>query len=334
MRVETPVKISVVVMPRSEAIGRKRKKESGVFMRIVSLLPSATEMLCGLGFRESLVGVTHECDYPRDVAEIPKVTRTRIPREATSGEIDQLVRQQLQTELALYSLDMEVLEQARPDLLVTQAVCDVCAVAESEVSAAARSLAGRPQVINLEPASLEEVFQCILRLGQATDREQQAESYVRQLRERVDVVRRRTETIDHRPTVLLLEWIDPPFSAGHWSPELVAWAGGKEILGVAGQRSVTTPWEKIVEANPEVMVIACCGYDVQRTMADLPILRAYPGWEQLKCVREGRVYLMDGSAYFSRPGPRLVDSLEILANALHPEVHPLPTGLPRGIVAV
>jgi iron complex transport system substrate-binding protein len=333
-------------------------------MRIVSLLPSATEMLCGLGLRESLVGVTHECDYPPDVTGLPKVTRTRIPQGATSGEIDLLVRQQFKTEprhlelastesasakstpteptptestpteLALYSLDMEVLEQTRPDLLVTQAVCDVCAVAKSEVSAAASSLPGRPQVMNMEPASLEEVFQCILCLGQVTGREQRAESFVRQLRERVEVVRRRTDTIEYRPTVLLLEWIDPPFSAGHWSPELVAWAGGREVLGLAGQRSVTTPWKKIVEADPDVMVIACCGYDVQRTMADMPILQAYPGWEQLKSVREGRIYLVDGSAYFSRPGPRLVDSLEILANALHPDIHPLPAKLPRTIVPV
>ncbi len=318
-------------------------------MRIVSLLPSATEMLCGLGLRESLVGVTHECDYPPDVTGLPKVTRTRIPQGATSGEIDLLVRQQFKTEPrhselaptestptepALYSLDMEILEQTRPDLLVTQAVCDVCAVAKSEVSAAASSLPGRPQVMNMEPASLEEVFQCILRLGQVTGREQRAEGFVRQLRERVEMVRRRTDTIEYRPTVLLLEWIDPPFSAGHWSPELVAWAGGREVLGLAGQRSVTTPWEKIVETDPDVMVIACCGYDVQRTMADMPILKAYPGWEQLKSVREGRVYLVDGSAYFSRPGPRLVDSLEILANALHPEIHPLPAKLPRTIVPV
>jgi iron complex transport system substrate-binding protein len=296
-------------------------------MRIVSLLPSATEIVCGLGLRDDLVGVTHECDYPIDVSDLPKVTKTLIPHDASSVEIDGLVRQRMETEQALYSLDMPVLESLEPDLIVTQTLCDVCAVAESEVQSAVCALPGNPQVINLEPTRLADVLDCIGQVGQAAGRPAEAEKYIAQLKHRIDAVSQRSQHIKRRPSVMLLEWIDPPFCAGHWSPELVDIAGGTEAIGVAGERSVTTPWEEIVTADPEVMVIACCGFDVPRTMLDLPILRSYPNWRSLSCATNNRVYVVDGAAYFSRPGPRLVDSLEILANALHPEVHPLPDGL-------
>jgi iron complex transport system substrate-binding protein len=298
-------------------------------MRIVSLLPSATEIVCGLGLRDQLVGVTHECDFPADVVGLPKVTRTLIPHDATSNEIDTLVREQLKTQAALYSLNIPVLEELHPDLIVTQALCDVCAVAESEVKLAVRSLAGNPQVINLEPMCLADVFQCIREVGAATERTAAAETYVAQLQHRVDTIGRRSASLSEaeRPSVMLLEWIDPPFLAGHWSPELVSLAGGREVLGIVGQRSVTTSWETVVQADPEFMIIACCGFSVARTLDDLPILRSNPGWPQLRCVQSGRVHVVDGSAYFSRPGPRLVDSLEILAHALHPSLHPLPQDL-------
>jgi iron complex transport system substrate-binding protein len=305
-------------------------------MRIVSLLPSATEIVCGLGLREHLIGVTHECDYPVDVVGLPKVTQTLIPSDASSGDIDALVRERLKTQNALYSLDMPVLESLKPDLIITQALCDVCAVAESEVNAAARSLPSKPQVINLEPSCLEDVFECIAQVANAAGCKDSGQAYLDTLRSRVQVVAGQTD--QHfadgvkRPSVMLLEWIDPPFCAGHWSPELVALAGGREAIGVAGARSVTTPWDNIVTANPDVLVIACCGFTVARTMEDLPILKAYPGWQSLSCVRSDRVYVVDGSAYFSRPGPRLVDSLEILAAAMHPSVHRLPDGLPAPTV--
>lgn len=297
-------------------------------MRIVSLLSSATEIICGLGLRDQLVGVTHECDYPAGVSDLPKVTQTLIPHDATSGQIDTLVRERLRSERALYSLDMQVLQSLSPDLIVTQALCDVCAVAESEVQAAACSLPGKPRVINLEPTCLADVFECIRQVGVAAKVGDQAETYIDSLQRRVDAVAKRTESIRQRPSVMLLEWIDPPFCAGHWSPELVALAGGREAIGVASQRSVTTSWADIVAADPEVLLIACCGFGIDRTLQDVPILQASPGWHSLACVKSNRVYVVDGSAYFSRPGPRLVDSLEILANALHSEIHPLPGGLP------
>ena len=296
-------------------------------MRIVSLLPSATEIVCLLGLRKQLVGVTHECDYPVDVAGLPKVTRTLIPHDAASGEIDALVRERLATQKALYSLDMPVLERLRPDLIVTQALCDVCAVADEEVRAAACALPGQPRVVNLEPMCLREVFDCITLVGEAAGCPDEAARQVASLQERVAAVARRSEGLAHRPSVVLLEWIDPPFGCGHWSPELVRLAGGVEQVGLEGQPSRTTAWSDIVAADPEVLFVACCGFGVDRTLEDVPLLTSYPGWSSLRCVRSGEVYVVDGSAYFSRPGPRLVDSLEILAHTLHPAIHPLPSNL-------
>lgn len=302
-------------------------------MRVVSLLPSATEIICALGLEADLVGVTHECDYPTQVKALPKVTRTLIPHDASSREIDTLVREQLKTQQALYTLDLPTLESLRPDLLVTQALCDVCAVAEAEVNEAACKLPGNPRVLNLEPMSLEAVFDTLLLVGEATGTVERAEAVVEGLWSRVRNVSLRTKAIsrEERPGVVFLEWIDPPFNAGHWNPRLIDLAGGVDLVGAAGQPSRTLGWEEVVAARPEVLFIACCGFSAERALDDVPILRSQPGWSDLPAVRNGRVYLTDGSAYFSRPGPRLVESLEILAHALHPEIHPLPSGLPDAI---
>jgi iron complex transport system substrate-binding protein len=300
-------------------------------MRIVSLLPSATEIVCSLGLADQLVGVTHECDWPPAVRKLPKVTRTLIPHDATSAEIDALVRDRLASQRALYSLDMPVLQRLAPELIVTQALCDVCAVAEAEVRAAACSLPGAPRVVNLEPQRLDEVLASIPQVAQAAGVVERAPDVVAALRARIEAVVERTRRAALRPRVMVLEWIDPPFSSGHWTPELVEMAGGVEGIGRSGMPSVTTAWEDIAAWAPEAMIIACCGYSVERTLVDLPILRGRPGWAELPCVRDGRVYVVDGSAYFSRPGPRLVDSLEILAHALHPQLHPLPAGLPAAL---
>jgi iron complex transport system substrate-binding protein len=243
-------------------------------MRIVSLLPSATETICALGLADQLVGVTHECDYPPFVRDLPKVTETLIPTDASSAEIDGLVRERLDDGRALYALDLPVLESLRPDLIVTQALCDVCAVAEAEVKAAACTLPGAPRVLNLEPESLGDVFAAMRQVAEAAGVAAESEGIVRALEARVE--------------------------------EVVGWA-------------------------PEVVVIACCGFSAERTLDDLPLLRAVPGWDTVPAVRAGRVYVVDGSQYFSRPGPRLVDSLEILAHAIDRELHPLPAGLPSPI---
>ena len=287
-------------------------------MRIVSLLPSATEIVCALGLEDSLVGVTHECDYPPSVRRLPRVTRTLIPGDASSSTIDALVRERLKTEKALYSLDLPMLEGLRPDLLVTQALCDVCAVSEAEVQAAACSLPGQPRVVNLEPMTLEQVFDCIIQVGSATACDARAQEVVAALRARVAEVAARAAETSERPMVVVLEWLDPLFTCGHWTPELVRLAGGTEMIAREGGPSRTMALEELLAAAPEVLVIACCGFDIERTMLDMPAFLALPGVSDIPAVRNGRVHVIDGNAYLSRPGPRLVDSLEVLAEFFTP----------------
>ena len=295
-------------------------------LRIVSLLPSATEIVCAVGLQDYLVGVSHECDFPPGVASLPAVTRTAISKGLSSRTINENVQTLLQTEAALYHLEIEVLETLKPTLIVTQALCDVCAVSAAEVNEVSCRLPGSPRVINLEPMSLAQVFDTIVLLGSVTDRKQEAVHVVRALQARVDAVVARSAAIpeNRKPRVAMVEWIDPLFNAGHWTPELVVMAGGIDCLGNPNQPSRRIDEDALLEANPDLLFIALCGFDMQRTAQDLPLLQHLPGWADLPCVRNRRVYYTDGNAYFSRPGPRLVDSLEILAHALHPEVHPAP----------
>jgi iron complex transport system substrate-binding protein len=259
------------------------------------------------------------------------VTRTLIPTEASSADIDRLVRQRLHAGQALYALDVPALEALRPDLIVTQALCDVCAVAEDEVRAAVRTLANAPQVIDLEPKTLSDVLASIRQVATAVGVERRAEEVITRLTARIEAVSARTAARERRPRVALLEWLDPPFSCGHWNPELVRLAGGVEGLGREGQPSRRLRWEEVLAWQPEVVFVACCGFGVERTLSDLATWDLFPGWQELPAVRSGRVYVTDGSHYFSRPGPRLVDSLEMLAHTLDPEVHPLPSALPRPV---
>lgn len=288
------------------------------------MLPSATEIVCALGLDSDLVGVTHECDYPAFVRALPKVTQTVIPHDASSARIDALVRDRLVTQRALYTLDLATLETIAPDLIVTQALCDVCAVAEDEVRAAACHLPGQPAVVNIEPRKLADVFSAIVEVARAAGVGERAAAVVDGLRARVEAVAERGRSSTTRPRVALLEWLDPPFSCGHWSPELVRLAGGVEGLGREGEASRTLQWPDVLAWQPEVVVIACCGFSIERTMQDMASLPLVPGWNDLPAVRAGRVFVVDGSQYFSRPGPRLVDSLEILAHAIDPAAHALP----------
>lgn len=292
-------------------------------IRIVSLLPSATEIVCALGLQDQLVGVSHECDYPRGVASLPAVTHTAIPKGLTSKAIDEQVRGLLQHDAALYHLNIEVLRELAPTHIVTQALCDVCAVAAAEVEEAVCVLPGKPEVINLEPMSLQQVFDTFTLIGAATQREAAAALALASLQERVAVVAQKSATLSAaaKPRVAVLEWIDPLFNAGHWTPELVAMAGGIDCLGNLNRPSVSLAADALRSAEPEVLFIALCGFDLARTEQDLPLLERLPGWSDLACVRNDRVYYTDGNAYFSRAGPRLVESLEILAHALHPHLH-------------
>ena len=303
-------------------------------MRIVSLLPSATEVICSLGLREYLVGVTHECDYPADVVGLPIVTKSIIPHDASSIEIDQLVRSQLETTTALYSLDVELLELLQPDIIVTQALCEVCAVSEAEIEETICQLSKNPKVLNLEPMCLKDVLDTLLLVGEETGQQDFTDGVIKALNHRIDRVRALTENHIEKsayPKVAVLEWIDPPFNAGHWTPELIEMAGGIDCLGNKHRPSETTLWDDVLEAQPDVMFIACCGFSMERAAKDIPILQSNEGWKDLPCVKNKRVYLSDGNSYFNRPGPRLVDSLEIIANALHPDVHILGIDLPSAV---
>lgn len=283
-------------------------------MRIVSLLPSLTELVCALGRRADLVGVTHECDFPPGVEQFPHLTGSRITASASSAEIDRLVSEQGG---ALYEFDTERLAMLRPDLILTQEQCDVCAVNEAAVRRAAAALPGSPRVESVNPTDLAGVLAMFRRVGELLGSVEAAETLVGRFEAtEAEIVRRRAGQAT--PRVLLLEWLDPPYSSGHWNPDLIALAGGREVLSRSGERSRRVTWEEIAEARPEVILVAPCGFDLDRAEAELSLLADHAVWRDLPAVREGRVTVVDGSAYFSRPGPRLEASARIAAAAIAP----------------
>jgi iron complex transport system substrate-binding protein len=285
--------------------------------RIATLLPSATEIVRALGLESSLVAVSHSCDFPGRIESLPRVTRTRVPKDAPSGEIDAVVRECLAQGESLYELDVETLDRLRPDLIINQSLCQVCAVGPDEVSRALPALASSPEVLTLESGTLEETLDTIVQVGRATRRDAEADALVASLRGRVEAVRSRAARRAIRPRVAFLEWLDPLMCGGHWNPELVELAGGCNALGETGRPSHTVRWEDVVAARPEVLVLACCGYTAERTHQDLPLLLSRPGFAGLPCAQSGRIHVVDGVGHFSRPGPGLVDSLEVLAAILN-----------------
>ena len=290
-------------------------------MKIVSLLPSATEIVCALGLRDQLVAISHECDFPADVTRLPKATTTVIGKHQSSAAIDRDVRQHLSEYKALYSLNVPVLTRLAPDLLVTQALCDVCAVSADEVDRVACELPGKPAVLNLEPMSLGDVFATIRAVGEATGRQAMAEKVCGRMQLRMERVQRIIAArARHRPRVAFLEWIDPPFNGGHWTPELIELAGGIDVFAGGGAASRTLEWQEILAARPDVLFVACCGYSRDAAGRDLQFLNRQPGWAELPCVTNDQVFVADGNQFFNRPGPRLADSLEVLAQALHPDI--------------
>ncbi len=290
-------------------------------MRIVSLLPAATEIVAALGLADSLVGVSHECDYPPEVNSKPRVTHCEIyGKGLPSATVDLWVNQELSLNNPLYTVDTELLRELEPDVIVTQQLCDVCAIDYASVVTIANSLPKKPQIVNLSPSSLSDIFSDIRRVAEAVGAVERSEIVIEALARRVDAVKVSAFEAKSRPRCFLMEWIDPPFCAGHWSPELIELAGGVDPLGKKWTPSTRVSWEQIGSAQPEIVVLACCGYDVERTKLDIPILRSNTLWESLPAVRDNRVYMVNSSAYFSRPGPRIVDSLEILAEIIHPEI--------------
>lgn len=284
-------------------------------MRIVSLLPSLTELVCALGRRVDLVGVTHECDYPAGVERLPHLTRSRIAATASSAAIDAAVVEQGGS---LYDLDGDLLARLRPDLILTQEQCDVCAVNEATVRRVAAGLATAPRVESVNPTCLADLDAMFRRVGVLLGAVEAAESLVARFDATAAMIARRRRGRPLR-RVLVLEWFDPPFSSGHWNPEIVALAGGVEVLGEAGQRSRRLSWGEVADADPELIVLSPCGFTIERTEQELAELQARPEWARLEAVRSGGVTLVDGSAYFSRPGPRLESSLKIAAAAIDPE---------------
>jgi iron complex transport system substrate-binding protein len=286
-------------------------------MRIVSLIPSATEMLFALGLGPDVLAVTHECDYPPAARELPKITRDVLPDGLTSAQIDAAVKELTLAGESIYQLDTEALEDLRPDLIVTQELCSVCAVSYDDVREIAEQLDPRPRVISLDPHTLGEVLGDARKLAEATDRRDAAVDLVREASDRIDRVRVAVRKARSRPRVAALEWLDPPFAAGHWTPQLIEYAGGEDVLGFPGENSEETTWEAVQAAQPDVVVVMPCGYDAEIAHREAEMHR-----DQLAALGAGEVVAVDAAAYFSRPGPRIIDGLELLASILHPELFP------------
>lgn len=298
--------------------------------RICSLLPSATEIVCALGLGDRLVGVTHECDYPPEATGKPRVTASVIDSEGMSSrEIDAAVRDSLAEQATIYHLDRSLLDRLQPDLVLTQELCDVCAVGSNEVREVVASLSHVPRVVSLEPRTLGEVLDSILLVGRLAGAMRQAIQVVEGLRQRIEAVSR---AVAGQPvtSVLTLEWIDPVFVGGHWVPEMVECAGGRDVLGHAGQPSREVSWDQVVASAPDVVILMPCGFGLDRSIEEFRKAGFPPAWGQLPAVLHDRVYAVDGSSYFNRPGPRLVDGVEILGSILHPEVF---TTAPEGAFA-
>jgi iron complex transport system substrate-binding protein len=283
-------------------------------------------MLFALGLGDSVVGVTHECDYPPEAAELPHLTRSVVPEGLPPAEIDREVRERTERGEAIYELDREVLEEVEPDLIVTQAVCEVCAVAYDDVVAVAEEMEHPPRVISLDPTTLGEVLADVRRLAEAADAAAAGGRLLGELADRIDAVGAAIEGVEERPSVAALEWLDPVYVGGHWVPQLIEMAGGLDPLGMPGEKSRVAEWDEVAGAQPEVVVAMPCGYDAGRAAEEA---ESYA--ERLAALGARRVVAVNASAYFSRPGPRLVDGLELLAHLLHPERFPEPPGVDRPV---
>jgi len=285
-------------------------------MRIVSLVPSATDTLFALGLGPDVIAVTHECDYPPAARELPKITRDVLPSGLSAGEIDAAVKERTLAGLSIYELDADLLRDLRPDLIVTQELCSVCAVSHDDVRAVAEDIETHPRVLSLDPHTVGEVLSDVRTLAQATDRKDEAVELVRDASARIDKVRLAVRGA-RRPRVAALEWLDPPFAAGHWTPQLIEYAGGDDVLGFAGENSEERTWEEVAASQPDLVIVMPCGYDAEIAHREAEMHR-----DELAAVGAGEVVAVDAAAYFSRPGPRIIDGLELLAHIVHPELVP------------
>ena len=291
--------------------------------RIVSFLPSATEIACALGLEDQLVGITHECDYPASVAGKPVVVHSAVPVETmTQAEIDEAVSARLRQGLSVYLVDEQLLQELRPDLILTQDLCQVCAPSGNEVTQALNALHTKPEVLWLTPKRLREIDDNLREVGAATGRTEIAEALIASGRARLERISAVTETLTSHRRVFCMEWIDPIYCSGHWVPEMVRIAGGTDALSREGADSVRIRWDDVVKWAPEILVIMPCGYDLHETLGFSSALSTLPGWSELPAVRSGKVYAVDANSYFARPGPRVIDGTELLAHLIHPDLFP------------
>lgn len=307
-------------------------------MRIISLLASATEMIAALDCLDQLVGRSHECDYPPEVQNLPLVSNALINVETSSAAIDAQIKQLAQTRdevqgnglkaLSIYSIDAELLRKLEPDIIFTQTQCEVCAVSERDVVQALQHVTGlQPRIVSLSPYRLADIWEDLLRVGKALNRFEQAQTLLNDYKQRLARLSKASSSFlapsVTRPRVTVLEWLDPLMAAGNWTPELVAYAGGENVFGESGMHSPWLTWEELEAADPDLLVLSPCGFSLERTLEELPLLQQHPAWQRLKAVRTGRVYAIDGNQYLNRSGPRVVESAELLARVLWGDALPL-----------
>jgi len=289
-------------------------------MRIVSFLPSSTEMIYALGLGEQLVGVTHECDYPPDALTKQVVVRPSIEiKDVTPQQIDASVSQTLKSGGSLYHVDEQLLKELQPDLILTQDLCQVCAPSGNEVGRVLEFLPNSPEILWLSPSCLSDIFDNLLQVGKATGKVTESQKLLENLQARVERISRRVNLLNNRPRVFCMEWLSPIYNSGHWMPELVALAGGRDDLSWKGKDSTRVAWEKVMEYSPDFLILNPCGFHLKEVIEQAYLLTQYPGWEEMPAVKEGRVVCVDANSYFARPGPRVVDGLELMAAIIHPE---------------
>ncbi|HWP84795.1 MAG TPA: cobalamin-binding protein [Terriglobia bacterium] len=291
-------------------------------LRLVSLIPSATEIVCALGLEERLVGRSHECDYPPSVRPLPACTTAKLRSEAPSAEIDRQVQRILEEALSVYQVDTELLRSLRPTHILTQTQCEVCAVSLRDVEQALSAwMEEHPQILALQPVALADVWEDIRRLAAGLGVPERGHRLVQSLQSRMDAIAQAAAPWP-RPSVACIEWMEPLMASGNWMPELVAMAGGRNLFGESGRHASWLEWKDVVAADPDILLILPCGFDLARIRREMPALTERPGWKKLKSANTGSAFLLDGNQYFNRPGPRLAESLEILAEILHPEAFP------------
>ncbi len=289
--------------------------------RIVSLIASSTEIVCALGCQDYLVGRSHECDFPADVKMLPVCTSPKFNIEGTSYEIDQRVKAILQEALSVYRVDAELLERLQPTHIITQAQCEVCAVSLKDVEqAVCEFTSSHPHIVSLEPNALADIWRDIQKVADALQITERGEAFIAEAKARMDEITERARTIDARPRVACIEWIEPLMAAGNWMPELVEMAGGINLFGEAGKHSPWMTWEELTAKDPDIIVVTPCGFDIKRTLEEMNLLTSKPEWRDLQAVQQNKVFVADGNQYFNRPGPRVVQSLEIFAETFHPDI--------------